>query len=988
MVKALTERDFDVCQRYAELRRVLDACLGPVGAAPFTVLDLGSGNDHYTQVALGPDYRVVRADVEADDPDVLLLKPDGYLPFADGAFDAVVAMDVLEHVPAAQRPAFLQEGMRVTRGVFVVAFPPNLEAVRAAEQRYAALHENLRGSHRYLAEHAAHGLPDLAAVRELLVAAGATVVERDNNPLALWEAFSTLDLLAYDDERAFPLTVGLHQRQNASFASRRPGVVHYRKMLIASRDRRLVAGLEQLDSSLTESHAPPTDALAALAHVAIDLLKEWHAALDRGNALEAERRVLGERLEKAARDAETEARLSSRIAALENDLEDRAAAIHWRDVEIDSLREVKHALEREAVGLRAGRQKAEASLSAWHSSREGRVARRLGRLEARARRGTRRLLRRGFWRCLLVADSTKRRLLLRLEDSPLFDEGFYLAQNPDVGKKRLWAARHYLEFGGLEGRDPHPLFDSDFYRSRYPDVADARVNPLVHYLYCGAAEGRDPHPLFDSRFYREHNPDVAAAGVDPLMHYLAAGAAEGRDPGPRFETAFYRKANPDVAAAGANPLVHYVVHGIREGRKPRRFDPAAPEAGGGYRLPAGLLPWFTPLNLSVREDLTLSPRLNLLLPSLALRHMSGGPNTAIALGLHIAAAGVPLRLISTDVALGEDPEPFLRHAFGVAGIEAADVEIVDASDRGKTTVVGAQDVFLATAWWTAQMARDATRLTEIPRFLYLIQDFEALLHPASSAQALALETYAFDHVPIVNTGILRDHLAREAVGRFADPAFAKSAIVIEPAVDRRHFHFVRRGKERSRLLFYARPATGVRNLFELGVAALHKALHDGVFDPGAWEFLGIGDAFEPMSLTEDAVLKPTPWLTFEGYASLMRESDVLLSLMLSPHPSYPPLEMAACGRPVVTTSFGAKTAERLASLSPNIIAVAPTIEGVSEGLRLAVCRAKAMADDPNPPGIGLPATWSEAISPAMPRILESLADTALCRRTASSIPVR
>ena len=83
---------------------------------------------------------------------------------------------------------------------------------------------------------------------------------------------------------------------------------------------------------------------------------------------------------------------------------------------------------------------------------------------------------------------------------------------------------------------------------------------------------------------------------------------------------------------------------------------------------------------------------------------------------------------------------------------------------------------------------------------------------------------------------------------------------------------------------------------------------------------------------------PAPWLDLAGYAEQMRESDILLSLMLSPHPSYPPLEMAACGGLAVTTTFANKTPEALAELSANIIGVAPTLEDVAAGLEAAVAR--------------------------------------------------
>ena len=47
-------------------------------------------------------------------------------------------------------------------------------------------------------------------------------------------------------------------------------------------------------------------------------------------------------------------------------------------------------------------------------------------------------------------------------------------------------------------------------------------------------------------------------------------------------------------------------------------------------------------------------------------------------------------------------------------------------------------------------------------------------------------------------------------------------------------------------------------------------------------------------------------LDLDAYGSLLRESAVGLSLMVSPHPSYPPLDMAHLGLRVVTNGFGPK----------------------------------------------------------------------------------
>lgn len=50
--------------------------------------------------------------------------------------------------------------------------------------------------------------------------------------------------------------------------------------------------------------------------------------------------------------------------------------------------------------------------------------------------------------------------------------------------------------------------------------------------------------------------------------------------------------------------------------------------------------------------------------------------------------------------------------------------------------------------------------------------------------------------------------------------------------------------------------------------------------------------------------------------------------MLSPHPSYPPLEMAASGMLVVTNTFTSKTMQ----LSSNILAKEPTPAAIAKGL--------------------------------------------------------
>nr|WP_298249120.1 class I SAM-dependent methyltransferase [uncultured Halomonas sp.] len=80
-----------------------------------------------------------------------------------------------------------------------------------------------------------------------------------------------------------------------------------------------------------------------------------------------------------------------------------------------------------------------------------------------------------------------------LEQSKLFDAGWYLERYPDIAQHKRFSREplaHYLMYGGFEGRDPGPDFDSHFYLQRYADVRDKGANPLVHYLRHGQQEQR------------------------------------------------------------------------------------------------------------------------------------------------------------------------------------------------------------------------------------------------------------------------------------------------------------------------------------------------------------------------------------------------------------------------------------------------------------------------------------------------------------------
>jgi hypothetical protein len=65
--------------------------------------------------------------------------------------------------------------------------------------------------------------------------------------------------------------------------------------------------------------------------------------------------------------------------------------------------------------------------------------------------------------------------------------------------------------------------------------------------------------------------------------------------------------------------------------------------------------------------------------------------------------------------------------------------------------------------------------------------------------------------------------------------------------------------------------------------------------------------------------------------------------MLSPHTSYPPLEMVGTGGHVVTNTFGGKTEAALKAISPRIHAASPAVEPLVAALAGAVAATRSTA---------------------------------------------
>ena len=146
---------------------------------------------------------------------------------------------------------------------------------------------------------------------------------------------------------------------------------------------------------------------------------------------------------------------------------------------------------------------------------------------------------------------------------------------------------------------------------------------------------------------------------------------------------------------------------------------------------------------------------------------------------------------------------------------------------------------------------------------------------------------------------------------------------------------------------------------------------NGAFDGIEWEFSAIGGETRSLPLPGGRVLRPTPRLAYRDYATFLADSDVLLSLMLSPHTSYPPLKMATAGGLVITNTFSTKTAAALMAISTAIRGTPPEVGHLSAAIAQAA--TDVASGRPETDGTTLPGSWDESLKAVVPWVEATIA---------------
>lgn len=320
-----------------------------------------------------------------------------------------------------------------------------------------------------------------------------------------------------------------------------------------------------------------------------------------------------------------------------------------------------------------------------------------------------------------------------------------------------------------------------------------------------------------------------------------------------------------------------------------------------------------------------SSRINLFLPSVKKSEIFGGASTAINFFQKLEKYYGNARIIADSEVDAEALEGFPGYTHISSEDDSDSPKQIISIKRSSNTsdpckiFVAPNDLFISTLWNTAQLSQKIvswqsnTYRSKVKPFVYLIQDYEPGFYAWSSQYLLARNTYEYKGpvVAVFNSRFLMNY--------FYDNGYHfEKSFVFEPQMSNELLD-LRNGLKTKikQILVYGRPSSP-RNAFDLIIEAL-RVWSKEYPKASEWKVLSAGEKHPDIPLNNQVVIKSVGKLSMENYAYTLNESSIGISMMISPHPSYPPLEMAHYGLWVITNNYDnkdlSKCHENIVSLS-------------------------------------------------------------------------
>jgi hypothetical protein len=351
--------------------------------------------------------------------------------------------------------------------------------------------------------------------------------------------------------------------------------------------------------------------------------------------------------------------------------------------------------------------------------------------------------------------------------------------------------------------------------------------------------------------------------------------------------------------------------------------------------------------LKIKIDTNSQFSINIIMTGMGF-DFTGGPLSIMHFANEMISRGIHVRWINpigNGISINEMREHLLKYHSLQLFQERA--EFIFGS---QTIECSPYDIFMATIYFTAQKA--AATIAKYPfiqrNFIYFIQDYEPIFFPKGHNFMEAIESYHFPHFAIYSTNFLEQYFLKMCVGqcefglreRDTYSFAAKPAMKKWPVIDAK---VIEDPNRKSKIVVYARKHSD-RNAFDLTLLSLSKAICEDVF-PGDWEFIGLGAVSRVIMEIGGECNKTVPFTIYKNipepeYLELIRTADIGFGLMISPHPSLPPLDFSAAGLVSVTNVFATKTQADFDRISTNFITTQPFLPDIVNGLKRAVALAR------------------------------------------------
>lgn len=360
-------------------------------------------------------------------------------------------------------------------------------------------------------------------------------------------------------------------------------------------------------------------------------------------------------------------------------------------------------------------------------------------------------------------------------------------------------------------------------------------------------------------------------------------------------------------------------------------------------------------------------RLNFVTDSIGPNSLLGGVATALIVATEFAnKCDFELRIITRTTNV--NPVDY-ENIMDISGVEPAKhVSFYSDYDRDINgnkdfkLEISKDDIFFATSWWSAE----AIKKTSIrKRFYYIIQEVETFFYPHGGEHYLCNQIMNDKNIDfIINSKFLYEYFKKN------EPNIINNGTYFEPAFPNALYHpqsFVKKNKYK--LFFYARP-NNPRNLYSYGVNLLEKAISCGILDTSEWDIYCAGQEIPELRFSNGYTAINKGQMSWQDYGEFLGDIDLAVSLMYTPHPSYPPYDVACSGGVVVSNKcLNKEIFEQCKNVILSELNEKEFMSSLKEGIELAKNMTQRKENFENST---IPRKWNEVLDGAISFMKEKM----------------